>query len=96
MNVIVSFSVVGLSTRSTVVAVLGQRLVDLLDCEEGCRLGSHEARSRHRQREGRCGGIVRQIDDDDDVVLSEGIIGGLELAAERLDGAPDRCDALSF
>ena len=42
---------VGLPARSAIVDALGQRLVDLLDCQEGCRLGSHEARSRHGQRE---------------------------------------------
>ena len=82
---------VGLPARSAIVDALGQRLVDLLDCQEGCRLGSYEARSRHGQRERRSSDIVRQINDDDHVVLSEAIVGCVKFAAERFDGARDRC-----
>ena len=40
---------VGLPARSTIVDGLRQCLIDFLNCEQRRRLGSHEARSRHRQ-----------------------------------------------
>jgi hypothetical protein len=56
------------------------------------RIGRTGTASADGERHGRGLGVVRHLDDQDDVVFSEGVARALDASAESLDSGPDLLD----
>src|SRR5258708_24350572 len=80
----------GLLARSTVVDALRECLVRLLDGEQRSSLEPNEPRGRYGQRHGRRVDIVGHVENHNDVVVTESVIEGFNLASQRLQGIEHR------